>query len=201
MKKTMDVVFILDKSGSMSGSELDTIGGFNSYLSKTKKEDAYITKITTVIFDSTHHTLHDRVDIKKVKKMTEEDYCVGGCTALYDALGDTIKKMEKVKTDKVLFVITTDGYENASKEFNNEMIKKLIKKHKEWEFIYLGADIDSYAAGSSIGISTRNISNYRKSKEGMNTLFDCVAMKQGFYAEDSDGNWKAKLDEYLEENK
>ena len=113
-KKELDVVFLLDRSGSMQGSELDTIGGYNSYLSKQTK-NKFNTKITTVLFDDQYEILHDRKDIKEVKDITEKEYYVRGCTALLDAIGKTINNLDKkVKDNKVLFVITTDGLENAS---------------------------------------------------------------------------------------
>ena len=163
MKKEMDIVFLLDRSGSMGGLEHDTIGGYNSYLKKQKDKNA---KVTTVLFDNEYEILHDRKDIKDVKKLTQKEYFVRGSTALLDAIGRTINYLDSKKANKVMFVITTDGYENASREFSKEQIKKLIKKHDNWEFIYIGAGIDSYAEGSSIGIKKTNISNYQKSGKG-----------------------------------
>ena len=117
--KKLDVVFILDKSGSMGGQEENTISSFNEYLEKEKKNE-YDTYITTVLFSDNYNILHDRVNVKKVKKLTNKDYFVEGCTALYDALGNTINSMKHKYTDKVLFIIITDGYENASKEYNQK---------------------------------------------------------------------------------
>ena len=195
-KKEVDVVFLLDRSGSMQGSELDTIGGYNSYLSKQRK-NKFNTKITTVLFDDQYEILHDRKDIKEVKDITEKEYYVRGCTALLDAIGKTINNLDKkVKDNKVLFVITTDGLENASKEYNKDKIKTLIEQHYNWEFIYIGANIDSYGEGASIGIPRQNISNYSKSKKGTDTLFrsinylsECMCMDKSF------GNsWKEELE-------
>ena len=200
-EKKLDVVFILDKSGSMSGSEANTISSFNEYLEKEKK-NKFNTKITTVLFSDTYHYLHDRVAVSKVKELTNKDYYVGGCTALYDALGSTINSFEEKDTDKVLFVIITDGYENASKEYSKEKIQKLIKKHKTWEFIYIGADIDSYAAGGSIGIKKDNIANYRKDSKGTAKLFEAVGAFECCMMEDRcSTNWKEDLEDYIEENK
>ena len=198
--KKLDVVFILDKSGSMSGSEDNTISSFNEYLAKEKK-NKFNTKITTVLFSHDYEYLHNRVDISKVKKLTSDDYYVGGCTALYDALGNTINSMEKKDTDKVLFIIITDGYENASKEYDNKMIKKLIKKHSDWEFIYIGADIDSYASGGAIGIKKDNIANYKKDARGTAKLFKAVGdFECAMMGEASTTNWKQDLDNYIKEN-
>ena len=198
--KKLDVVFILDKSGSMSGSENNTISSFNEYLEKEKKND-FKTYITTVLFSDSYKYLHNGIDIKKVKKISEKDYKVGGCTALYDALGNTINKIEKKDTDKVLFIIITDGYENASKEYNNTNVKNIIKKHKDWEFIYIGADIDSYAAGNSIGIKRENIASYKKDNKGTKKLFKAVSnFECCMMYEEYNHNWKKELDEYIEKN-
>lgn len=200
--KKLDVIFILDKSGSMSGSEEHTISSFNEYLEKEKK-NKFNTKITTVLFSDNYKYLHNRVDVSKVKPLTEEDYYVGGCTALYDALGNTINSFERKETDKVLFIIITDGYENASEEYSKEQIRKLIKKHSDWEFIYIGADIDSYASGGEIGIKKDNIANYCKDAKGTATLFRAVGnFECSMMEEDSiTTNWKKDLDNYIEENK
>ena len=200
-EKKLDVVFILDRSGSMSNQVDNTISSFNEYLEREKK-NKYHTNITTVLFDDNYSILHDREDIKKVKKLTEKDYYVGGCTALYDALGNTIHSMEKKDTDKVLFIIITDGYENASREYKKDDIKKLIKKHKDYEFIYIGANIDSYAAGNDIGIRSSNIANFRKDKRGTSKLFKAVECFAGSMMEESAdmSNWKQELDDYMKEN-
>ena len=163
MKKNLtEIVFILDKSGSMGGLESDTIGGFNSMLEKQKKEsgDAYV---STVLFSNTSETIHDRVNIKEVEKLTDEQYYVGGCTALLDAVGDTIKHISDIhryvrKADvpnHTLFIITTDGLENASHKYNINQIKNMIKEKKEkenWEFLFLGANIDAVATARNFGI-------------------------------------------------
>ncbi len=198
--KKLDVVFILDKSGSMSGSEENTISSFNEYLEKEKK-NKFKTTITTILFSDKFEYLHNSIDVKNVRKITHKDYQVGGCTALYDALGNTINSIEKKDTDKVLFIIITDGYENASKEYNNKNIRELIKKHNEWEFIYIGADIDSYAAGNSIGIKRENIANYKKDGIGTSKLFKAVSNYECAMMDEScNDNWKEELDEYIEKN-
>lgn len=201
--KKLDVVFILDKSGSMSGSEENTISSFNEYLEKEKK-NKFKTTITTVLFSDDYKYLHNGIDVRKVKPITNKDYYVGGCTALYDALGNTIQTIDKKDTDKVLFIIITDGYENASREYDNNNIRSLIKKHKDWEFIYIGADIDSYTAGNNIGIKRENIANYKKDSKGTSKLFgavgkfECAMMDEAVACCSS---WKEELDEYIEKNK
>ena len=200
-KNKMDIVFLLDKSGSMSGSESDTIGGYNSFLKKEKKNNCE-SLVTTVLFDNSYSRIVDRVEISKVKNLTEEDYYVGGCTALYDAIGKTITEMDKNKPDKVLFVITTDGLENASVEYSKQNIKSMIKKHKNYEFIFLGAGIDSYSEGASIGIKRSNISNYSKSKKGIENMFRAVnKASEMMYYDKLDESWKDELSNYIEDNK
>ncbi len=163
MKKGLtELVFILDRSGSMSGLEADTIGGFNSLLNKQKKEDgeAYI---STLLFDDTIEVLHDRVDIKKVEPITDKDYYVRGCTALLDALGGAICHIgnvhkyarEEDRPEKTLFIITTDGQENSSRNYTYDKVKKMVECQKEkydWEFLFLGANIDAVAEAKRFGI-------------------------------------------------
>lgn len=197
MKKVneTDVVFLLDRSGSMGGVESDTIGGYNSYLESQRKNKV---KVTTVLFDDNYEMLYDRVDINSVKKLTNKEYYVRGCTALLDAIGKTIHYMDSKNAKKVLFVITTDGLENASKEYKKETIKKMIESHKNWEFIYIGADINSFDEGSSIGIKKENISNYRKDKKGVERLFGSVAKASRMMCEEEclDASWNSDLKEY-----
>ena len=199
-EKTMDVVFILDRSGSMGGSEADTIGGFNSYLKKNRKKD-YL--MTTVLFDHCYEKLYERKKISEVEELDDKTYYVRGSTALLDAVGKTIKQMEKKAKGKVMFVITTDGHENSSREFKKEQIKEMIEGHKEWEFMYIGADVDSYSEASSIGISASHTASYRKSKKGINMLYDAVsvACKCCCKEEPLDDGWKKELDNYIKENK
>ena len=172
----VDVVFILDRSGSMGGLESDTIGGFNSMLEKQRKLEgkAYI---TTVLFDDQYELLHDRIDISKVKNITEKEYYVRGNTALLDAIGKTIAKEKAIqdtlgkneKADKVLFVIITDGLENSSREYNSTIVKKLIETQKAkdgWEFLFLGANIDAIETASAIGISAERAVNYNSDSVG-----------------------------------
>ena len=202
MKKELDVVFILDRSGSMSGSEENTITSFNEYLEKEKK-NKFKTNITTVLFSHEFEYLYQRENVKDIKPLTNKEYYVGGCTALYDALGTSILDLEKINPNKALFIIITDGYENASQEFDKNKIKKLIKKHSEWEFIYIGADIDSYTSASEIGIRRDNVANYKKDREGTNILFNAVGNFECEYLSDTPvtSRWKKDLDEYIEQNK
>lgn len=190
----LDVVFILDRSGSMHDAVLDTIGGYNSYLNSQKGKKA---KITTVTFSDNISYLYFREDINKVNNLEEKDYVVGGCTALYDAIGSTIERLDysNIK-NKVLFIITTDGMENASCRFNKRKVAELIKSHSNWEFIYLGANIDSYEEGQSIGIKKERISNYEKSKCGVSKLFSAVAnMSSSLYCDqDISEDWNCELE-------
>ena len=196
----MDVVFILDRSGSMHGSEDDTIGGFNSYIEKNKNNNY---RVTTVLFDNEYELLYERVKIGEVNKLTKKDYFTRGSTALLDAIGRSINYMDDKESNKALFIITTDGYENSSREYTKEIIKKLIKKHKNYEFMYIGADIDSYSEGESLGIKKENISNYVKDKKGIGMLFDAVgcASKKIMMNEELDSSWKENLEDYIKTNK
>lgn len=190
----LDVVFILDRSGSMHDCVLDTIGGYNSYLSNQKGKKA---KITTVTFSDNISYLYFREDINKVSNLEEKDYVVGGCTALYDAIGTTIERLDYDKiNNKVLFIITTDGMENASCRFNKRKVSELIKSHPNWEFIYLGANIDSYEEGASIGIKKERISNYSKTNRGVSNLFKAVSeMSTSLYSdEEIKENWNNDLE-------
>lgn len=171
-KKTMDIVFLLDRSGSMGGLEDDTIGGYNSYLDKQRGKDVLV---TTILFDDQYEVVNNREKIDKVKNLDNKTYFVRGSTALLDAIGKTINSLDSKKPNKVLFVITTDGMENASREYNKEKVKELIENHQKWEFMYIGANIDSYGEGASIGIKRKNIANYEKSKKGVGKLFGAVA--------------------------
>ena len=195
----MDIIFLLDRSGSMGGIETDTIGGYNSYINEQKKNNA---KVTTILFDDRYEMLTKREDIKNIKKLTNKEYYVRGCTALLDAIGNTINFMDKEKANKVMFVITTDGMENASKEFTRAKIKEMIQGHKDWEFIYIGADIDSYSEGQSIGIDSKNISNYRKDKKGVSMLYSAINNATENYRADRRNNvdWKQELEKYVNDN-
>lgn len=195
-KNKLDIIFLLDRSGSMSGSENNTINSYNSYLSKQKK-NKYLTKITTILFDDQYEMLFNRENIQEVKYLTNKEYYVRGCTALYDAIGKTINFYSRQIKNKVLFIIITDGLENASREYNKQQIQELIKSQKSWEFIYIGANIDSYSEGMNIGIKRSNIANYSKTKTGIDNLFSAVELAtDSFYKTSSiKENWNQKLKE------
>ena len=202
-----ELVFILDRSGSMGGLESDTVGGFNSMLDKQRREPGEC-RLTTVLFDQEYEVLHDRLDLKAVSPITEKEYFVRGSTALLDAIGKTIRKIDGVqkltaegyRADKVLFVITTDGMENASREYTYEQIKSMVgKRQKEhgWEFIFLGADIDAVETGGRMGIARGRAKNYRKDGGGIRKNYDVLnAVVQKFRCEAViDEDWGAEIDE------
>ncbi|MDD3377703.1 MAG: VWA domain-containing protein [Candidatus Riflebacteria bacterium] len=175
-RKTTELVFILDKSGSMAGQETDTIGGYNSMLTKQREEDGECL-VTTVLFDTYYKLIQDRTDIQGVKNMTRRDYSAGGSTALIDAIGITIAKIENAhqntveecRPKKVLFVIITDGEENSSREYSANQVRAKIEKKQEednWEFIFLGANIDAVKSAERIGIKYDRAINYLQDTEG-----------------------------------
>jgi uncharacterized protein YegL len=182
MKKDLtELVFILDKSGSMGGLEADTIGGYNSMLKKQKaiKGECFI---TTVLFDDGYELLHDRIDIKAVNKISDKDYFVGGSTALLDAIGKTIYKIGNAqkhtdatyRAQKVMFVIITDGQENASQLYCAQKVKKMIEKQKAqygWEFVFLGANIDAVQTARDFGIDADRAQNYHADSKGIGIQF------------------------------
>lgn len=182
MKKGLtELVFILDKSGSMGGLEKDTIGGYNSMLEKQKAVEGEC-HITTVLFDNNYELLHDRIDIKAVSAITSKEYFVGGSTALLDAIGKTIHKIgnaqkhtaDDYRAEKVMFVIITDGEENSSREYSSDKIKAQIERQKAkygWEFIYLGANIDAVETAKQFGISADRAQNYHADSEGVELNF------------------------------
>lgn len=189
----MDVVFLLDRSGSMGGIEKDTIGGYNSYIDSQRGKNV---KVTTVLFDDKYEVLHNRVDVDNIKKLTNKEYYVRGCTALLDAIGKTIREIEDKNPNKVIFIITTDGYENASTKYNKSQIKELISVHKDWKFMYIGADIDSYSEGRSLGIKDEFIANYKKTDRGISKLYNALttASKLFYEEEKIDESWKNELE-------
>jgi hypothetical protein len=195
--KSLDLVFLIDRSGSMYGSENDTIGGFNAFIEKEKAKD-FDVRVTTILFDHEYEVLYKRRDIHEVAELTSEEYFVRGSTALLDAIGRTVTALDKQATDKVLFVIMTDGMENSSVEFSKSQIKEMIDGH-DWEFIYIGADIDSYAEAAKMGIRRSRTANYKKSKEGIARMYDSVAcvtecMMKNVDLDDAD--WKGDLKDY-----
>ena len=192
----MDLVFVLDKSGSMWNVVEDTIGGFNSFI-KRERENGKNTRVTLVLFDDEYHILYTRKPIDEVAELTSEEYFASGCTALLDAVGRTILSLEGEVADKVMFVITTDGLENASVKFKRSDVKKLIEDH-DWEFLFIGADIDSYSEAATLGISSSRTANYEKSEAGLGALFGSVSRFRCAYdSEDEDEmerGWKEDLD-------
>lgn len=203
--KDVELVFILDRSGSMGGLESDTIGGYNSMLSKQKKEKTGKVCVTTVLFDDQYELLYNQVPIEKVSPMTEEEYYVRGSTALLDAIGKTVMQVKanqdkKEIKDKVLFVIITDGMENASREYRVEQVKKLIEERKEkdnWEFLFLGANIDAIGAAKDLGIDSSRAVRFKSDKKGTAKNYEVLneAIKEirgGYQLNDS---WKNGIEE------
>lgn len=192
MKKDLtELVFILDKSGSMSGLEKDTIGGFNSFLVKQREVEGEVI-ISTVLFDTTSRVIHDRIAINEISDMTDKDYTVGGCTALLDAIGRSIKHINRVqkalpeeeRPEKTMFIITTDGQENSSREYDFAKIKKMIEKKKakkNWEFLFLGANIDAIGTAASIGIAADRAVNYKCDAVGTATNYNALSKVVGRY--------------------
>lgn len=204
--KITELVFILDKSGSMSGLESDTIGGFNSMLKKQQKEEGEAI-VTTVLFDDKYDIIHDRINIKAIKPLTEKEYFVEGSTALLDAIGKTIVKIGNVqkntdkdfRADKVVFVITTDGMENASREYTYEKIRTMIENQKvkyQWEFIFLGANIDAISTAERFGIGADRAATYHADSKGTQLNYDVVSeVVSDFRANRAvSHNWKKKIE-------
>ena len=198
----LELVLILDKSGSMSGLEGDTIGGFNSMIQKQRDENIDAS-VTTVLFDTKFNVIHDRTPLKKVENLTSKDYVAGGNTALLDAVGSTIKRIERVpdiyaKNNRVLFVIITDGQENSSREYSKSQVKKMISDKQEkydWEFIFLGANIDAASEAESIGIKRQNAVKYENSKTGVSANFEAAAELSKDVAMDKkeSSKWREKV--------
>ena len=186
MKKDLtEIVFILDRSGSMFGLEKDTIGGFNSLIEKQKKE-AGEALVSTVLFNADSKVIHDRVDVKTLRPLTDREYVVGGSTALLDAVGDAIRHISNVhkyareedRPEHTLFVITTDGMENASRRYDSAQIKQLIEEKKTrfgWEFLFLGANIDAVQTARQYGIRPENAVTYCNDSEGVSLNYECVS--------------------------
>ncbi len=203
--KDVELVFILDRSGSMGGLESDTIGGYNSMLSKQKKEKTGKVSVTTVLFDDQYELLYNQVPIEKVFPMTEEEYYVRGSTALLDAIGKTVMQVKanqdkKEIKDKVLFVIITDGMENASREYRADQIKKLIEERKEknnWEFLFLGANIDAIGAAKDIGIDSSRAVRFKSDKKGTAKNYEVLneAIKEIRGGYQLNNSWKNEIEE------
>lgn len=186
MKKGLtEIVFILDRSGSMAGLEADTIGGFNSMLERQKKEEGDAI-ISTVLFDDRTEILHDRVNLKQVEKITDREYFVRGCTALLDAVGGAIHHIDRMqktmpeseRPEKTLFIITTDGMENASREYSYAKVKKMVEKKKKklhWEFIFMGANIDAIEVAGRFGVAANRAVRYECDEAGTALNFSVMS--------------------------
>ena len=208
MKKNLtELVFVLDRSGSMAGLEDDTIGGFNAMIEKQKREEGQAF-VSTVLFDNESEVLHDRVDIQKMTPMTREDYYVRGCTALLDAVGRAIHHIGNVHKyarkedvpEKTMFIITTDGYENASRRYDYHKVRKMIERQKEkygWEFLFLGANIDAAAEAKRFGISADRAVNYKCDEEGTALNYEVIsdAVCSVRACKPLSADWKKRIDE------
>jgi len=208
MKKGLtEIIFILDRSGSMAGLEEDTIGGFNAMIKKQTAQEGEAL-VSTVLFDSTPRVLHDRLPLQRVEPLTRRDYYVGGCTALLDAVGGAIKHIGNVHKyarpedvpEHTMFVITTDGMENASCRFTAPQVKQLIERQKRkygWEFLFLGANIDAVETAATMGIGADRAVNYRSDSAGTQLNYEVVG--EAIHAMRSsrpiDASWKARIDE------
>ena len=179
-----ELVFILDRSGSMGGLESDTIGGFNSLIEKQKKQDGECF-VSTVLFDNESEVIHDRVKLTDIKPMTDKEYYVRGCTALIDAIGGAIHHIGNIHEyarpedvpEHTMFVITTDGLENASRKYTSDEVKKMVERRKEeygWEFLFIGANIDSVETAKHFGIAEDRAVNYHADKQGTKVLYEAV---------------------------
>ena len=208
MKKDLtELVFLLDRSGSMQGLESDTIGGFNAMIDKQKQEKGEAL-VSTVLFDHESRVLHDRLRLRDVPPMTERDYSVRGCTALLDAIGGAIRHIGNIHKyarredvpEHTLFVITTDGMENASRAFRLDQVRRMIERRKEedgWEFLFLGANIDTVEVAADMGISASHAVSYRASSRGISDMY-CFL---GAFMDDPrpTGSWTRKKDALMKE--
>ena len=201
-----ELVFILDRSGSMAGLESDTIGGFNAMIEKQKKEDGEC-YISTVLFDNVSEVLHDRVKLSDIKPMTDKEYTVRGCTALIDALGGAIHHIGNIHKyarpedvpEHTMFIITTDGMENASQRYSSEQVKRMIERQKEkygWEFLFIGANIDAVETARRYGINEDRAVNYNADAKGTGILYESVAYAVSNVRKCAplDNSWRENLD-------
>ena len=207
MKKNLtELVFILDRSGSMAGLEADTIGGFNAMLEKQRKEPGEAV-ISTVLFDNETEVIHDRIPLDRVPRLTEKEYYVRGCTALLDAVGGAIHHIgnvhkyarEEDRPEKTLFVITTDGLENASRRYTYDKVKTMIERQREkygWEFLFLGANIDAAREAARFGIRADCAADYHADSIGTEAVYEsvCEAVCQVRRAAPLKASWKQRID-------
>jgi len=202
-----ELVFILDRSGSMRGLERDTIGGFNSMIEKQKREEGEAV-VSTVLFDGESVVIHDRLPLHSVPAMTEREYYPRGCTALLDAVGGAIHHIGNVHKyarkedvpEKTMFIITTDGYENASRRYDYDNVRKMIERQKEkygWEFLFLGANIDAAAEAKRFGISADRAVNYKSDEEGTALNYEVIdeAVRTVRASRPLSADWKKRIDE------
>lgn len=208
MKKNLtEVVFIIDRSGSMHGLENDTIGGFNSMIKKQKSAEGEAF-VSTVLFSNFSEVLHDRTDIKNVQPLTEKDYTVGGCTALLDAIGGAVNHIGNIHKyarpedvpENTLFVITTDGMENASRFYSSDKVKKMIERQKSkygWEFLFLGANIDAVETGAGFGIGADRAVTYNSDSAGTALNYDVIsdAISTLRCSAPLSADWKIRIDD------
>ncbi|MGN1099735.1 MAG: hypothetical protein ACI4S9_05280 [Christensenellales bacterium] len=202
-----EMVFVIDKSGSMAGMEEDTVGGFNSMIEKQRQLEGKC-YVSTVLFSNFPKVLHDRVDIAKIEPMTEREYCVGGGTALMDAIGGAIHHIGNVHKyaraedvpERTIFVITTDGMENASREYDSERVKNMIRRQEErygWEFLFVAANIDAVETARNIGIRRERAAEYRQTREGTHKVYEAVEYAMRTMRSDAPlgEEWKDKLED------
>ena len=209
MKKNLtELVMILDRSGSMSGLESDTIGGYNSMLKKQREADGEVL-VSTILFDDRSEVLYDRVPLEKLPQMTDKEYFVRGCTALLDAVGGAIHHIgnihkyarEEDRPEKTIFVITTDGMENASRKYSYDRVKRMVERQKEkygWEFLFLGANIDAIETAGRFGISADRAANYNSDHEGTVLNYEVLAdtvCEMRAAAAPIGADWKKRIDE------
>ena len=202
-----ELVFILDRSGSMSGLESDTIGGFNAMIQKQKKEagEAYV---STILFNNVSKVLHDRIELKNIPKMTAEDYTVQGCTALIDAIGGAIRHIGNIhkyaRPEDVpvhtMFIITTDGQENASRQYSSDEVRRMIERQKEkygWEFLFIGANTDAVETAAHFGISSNRAVNYNADSKGTQVLYETLSAPISAMRADMDisEDWSQSIEE------
>lgn len=214
MKKNLvELVFILDRSGSMAGLEDDTIGGFNGMIEKQKNEDGAVL-VSTVLFDNECDVIHDRLDIQRIEPMTRREYYVRGCTALLDAVGGAIHHIgnvhkyarEEDRPEKTLFVITTDGMENASRKYSYGRVREMIEHRKAedgWEFIFLGANIDAAKEAARFGINAECAANYHADRAGTAVVYQAVseAVCNIRACQPLSANWRKQVDKDFTERK
>ena len=207
-----ELVFIIDRSGSMAGLESDTIGGFNSLIRKQKKETGKCF-VSTVLFSNNSEVIHDRVPLNEIREMIDDDYCPGGCTALIDAIGGAIKHISSVHRyirpedvpEHTMFVITTDGLENASHKFSSKGVKKMVKEKEKngWEFLFIGANIDSVETAGNFGIRSDRAVNYHADEKGTSVLYEAVCAQVSNLRKNKkvSSDWSRAIEEDYESRK